>query len=314
MPPPRKHPPPHSPPPSPIGRWVFAAGIILIVIGSAIWIKSLVVDGQASLTTIMGIIFEATIAAIYAFVQIHQHLFPNSFAGSSSSLFARLSSNTKLVKWVDYGIPVIAAIGIIVALTLPYPSNTWATMIASAGPSCDGVNNTVWKIADGLQAAANYRCLSDESLEIAPKPAATIAELDLEQVNGGSYSQTRFDVAIQVTFEDSQPDANLLAGLVVQTPQHGTGGYILAMNNTGYWELVDNNANRRASHGLTTTATTFTVEVKVEQDYLYCLINGQQVYRYKDTLNSSSTVSGLIVYGYKPPLPAVTFSNFSLSF
>ncbi|SRR5579884_688904 len=313
-PPPNKGPLPAAPPnPTPIGRWTFAIGIILIVIGIAIWIKSLLVDGQSPVTTTLAIIFGVGVGVVYSFIQIHQYV--SAMSLTTPTWLKNLYGNTKLVKVIDYGIPVIAVAGLVVALVLPYPATSaWTTVAEGAAPICDGVNNTAWKVSDGLQSATGYRCLSTtHELEIIPSSTATLAEIDLEQVNGKSYSQARFDISIQVGFEAAQADSSTLAGLVVQTPQHGKGGYILAMNNTGYWELVDNNASRRASHGLVTTAHTFTIEVKVEQGDLYCVIENQQVCKIADTLNTSSGVIGLVVYGYNPPLPAVTFSNFSLS-
>lgn len=285
----------------------------MIAIGIAIWIKSLLVDSQSPVTTTLAIIFGVGVGVVYSFIQIHQYV--SSMSLTTPGWLKNLYGNTKLVKMIDYGIPFIAVAGLVVALLLPYPAtNTWTTIAEGAAPICDSMNNTVWKVSDGLQSATDYHCLSaTHELEIAPSSTATLAEIDLEQVNGKNYSQARFDVSIQVRFEAAQTDPDTLAGLVVQTPQHGKGGYILAMNNTGYWELVDNNASRRASHGLVTTARTFTIEVKVEQGYLYCLIENQQVYKIADTLNTSSGVIGLVVYGYNPPLPAVTFSNFSLS-
>lgn len=188
-------------------------------------------------------------------------------------------------------------------------AHTLLPVLQDFAPSCDTVSNPSWVIPDGVKSSTSVQCSSVQGLEMVPSSTATLAELDLDRINGQLYSQTELDAKIRVTFGNN-PDSNTMAGLVVQTPQQGIGGYGLAINNLGYWELVNNKNQRVASGNVTTPQTVFNLELKVEGERIYGRINGEQVLA-NDTSNPSEGAIGLIIYGGKS-LASVYFSNFEL--
>lgn len=193
----------------------------------------------------------------------------------------------------------------------PTQAHKLMPVLQDFAPSCDTVGNPSWVIPDGVKSSTSVQCSSVQGLEMVPSSTATLAEFDLDRINGQPYNQTELDVKIAVSFRDI-PDSNTMAGLVVQTPQQGIGGYGLAISKTGYWELVNNNARRQASGNLTTPQTVYHLELKVDGGKIYGWINGEQVLPYDDTSNPSKGAIGLIIYGGHPPLASVYFSNFEL--
>ena len=204
---------------------------------------------------------------------------------------------------------LIAIITFISSHVPPVQKHSLMPILQDFAPSCDTVGNPSWVIPDGVKSSTSVQC-SVQGLEMVPSSTATLAEFDLNRINGQLYSQTELDAKIRVTF-GNKPDSNTMAGLVVQTPQQGIGGYGLAISNTGYWELVNNDKKREASGNITTPQTVYHLELKVDGGKIYGWINEKQVLTYNDTCNPSKGAVGLIIYGGKS-LASVYFSNFEL--
>jgi len=192
-------------------------------------------------------------------------------------------------------------------------ASTWTITLQdyAPGPGCYSAGNPTWVIPESMRSGTTIQCPPGQGMVVIPLSTALLAEIDLDQVNGQIYSQSKLDVQVKVTFEHTGPDPGTLAGLAVQTPQHGVGGYFLAITNTGYWELGDSKGQRKANAGLATPRSIFIIRMKVQQGTLYGWIDGQQVFTYRDTLNPSPGAIALVVYG-RPPLSSVSFSDFLL--
>lgn len=220
---------------------------------------------------------------------------------------------------------VASSIAIFTFISSYIPPHMLMAKLQDNAPWCetDSVNKSFWMIPESVKSSTSLQCSNIYGLEIVPSSSASLAEFDLDQINGQPYSQTALDVKITLTFGNTS-DSNTMAGLVVQTPQQGTGGYGLAISNTGYWELVNNNKKREASGNITTPQTVYHLELKVDGGKIYGWINGEQVLAYNDisdTPNTSKSAIGLIIFnrfqypdGSNPPLNSVYFSNFVLLF
>ena len=190
-------------------------------------------------------------------------------------------------------------------------ANEWTTVLQDFAPSCDNSGNATWVIPQSIQDSTQKSCPGQGLLMQATSVRG--AELDLDRVNGQPYSQTKLDANVQLTFQTAS-DPNTLAGLLVQTPQQGNGGYFLGINNTGYWELIDNSGKIKASSGQANSGSSFTLDMKVQNGKLYGSINGQQVFAYDDNLAPSPGAVGLVTYsGDGQTIPnKVLFSEFKL--
>lgn len=206
---------------------------------------------------------------------------------------------------------LVAIITFINSRVPPVQAHKLMPVLQDFAPSCDTVGNPSWVIPDGVRSSTSVQCSSIQGLEMVPSSTATLAEFDLDRIDGKLYSQIELDTKIRVTF-GNKPNSNTMAGLVVQTPQQGIGGYGLAISSTGYWELVNNNTQRQANGHLSTPQTVFNLELKVEGNKIYGWINGEQILAYNDTSNPSKGAIGLIIYGDNSPLASVYFSDFEL--
>lgn len=218
---------------------------------------------------------------------------------------------------------VIAALASLITIATPIishlSSHTWVTEFQDSAPWCanDSGHKPSWMIPD--KSSTSLLCSSLDELEIVPSAHASLAEFDLDRIDGQSYQQNELDVKVTVNFGDKQ-DSNTMAGLAVQVPQLGTGGYGLVINNTGYWEFV-NNKQRVASGTIATHQTIYRLELKVDGGKLYGWINGgEPVWTADDTSNTSNSVIGLIIFnrfqksdGSYASLAPVCFTNFALS-
>ena len=143
------------------------------------------------------------------------------------------------------------------------------------------------------------------------------AELDLDDVRGNTYNQAVFRVSVTITFQNPT-DTATMASLLVQTPQAQgvAGGYILALNPIGQWQLQDTKSATDipvVRHGIipihSSQPTTITIEVI--NKILYASINNQWVIAYPDTLNESpAAVSFLVERPGKAHSSPILFSNF----
>jgi hypothetical protein len=121
---------------TPMGRWILEAGVFLILIGAAIWIKSWLLNNQSPMATVMTILF-GTVGLIIAFVQVHYLFFPNSSGGHPTPAWlTSLYGNSRLVKSIDFGIPTIGIICIVGILLLPlFPPSPPPTVLFTLTPS-----------------------------------------------------------------------------------------------------------------------------------------------------------------------------------
>lgn len=190
-------------------------------------------------------------------------------------------------------------------------ASTWTTALEAFAPTCDDVGNATWVVSGPVKANTAKGCPNGSGVSLSTSSGQSGAEIDLDKINGQSLNQKKFDVTVQITFPTTR-DANLFAGLVVQTHQQSPGGYTLVMNNTGYWKLFDNAGNKQASQGQTVSSNTFSLEMKVQNDKLTAELNGQPILGsgYADSLNPVDGAIGLVVVGtIRSP---VLFSNFTL--
>lgn len=190
-------------------------------------------------------------------------------------------------------------------------ASTWTTALEDFAPICDDVGNATWVVSGPVRANTVKDCSNGSGVSLSTSSEQSGAEIDLDKVNGQNLNQLKFDVTVQITFPTTR-DANLFAGLVVQTPQQGPGGYTLVMNNTGYWKLFDNAGNKQASQGQTVSSHTFALEMRVQNDKLTAELNGRPILGsgYADALNSVGGAIGLVVVGTIQS--SVLFSNFAL--
>ena len=85
-------------------RWIAEGGVCLILFGTSLWIRSLLLDNQNPIAIALPIVFGA-VALIFTFVQI---LFPkNTEVPSPPVQPTSLHDNSRLVKVIDLVIPVL---------------------------------------------------------------------------------------------------------------------------------------------------------------------------------------------------------------
>jgi hypothetical protein len=99
---------------TPMGRWILVAGVCLILIGASIWIRSWLLNSQSPIAAVMAILFGVG-GLIIAFVQTYFLFFPPKNSGVPPPLARPISphGNSRLVKFIDFGIPVLGIIGVI---------------------------------------------------------------------------------------------------------------------------------------------------------------------------------------------------------
>lgn len=206
----------------------------------------------------------------------------------------------------------------------PPVTHQWATALQEFAPAC-GTNdnssgNATWQDDSTTLNQTKFAPVSCSASGLSMQRTNTNqlgAEEDLDQLNGGVYSQTQFRAQVTVQFQTNLDDANTTAGLIVQTPISGTGGFLFDLNNTGYWELKQVQAssepvidNGSVSINLNQTII---LEVDVQNGVLSGSINGQNVVTYNDTLDASSTIAGLVVEWNTTNAEApVRFTDFKL--
>ena len=182
----------------------------------------------------------------------------------------------------------------------PPPPHTWTQALQKFDPGC---NDNSWKVPS--QDNSEFSCPGTGLLVQQTKQQGG-AEVDLEQVNGTSYSQTTFRVQVQVRFQSSNgqstSDPNTVAELLVQTPPtlDTYGGYVFGLNDTGFWQLKSvpsQGADVVVASGSmqVDTSKPIKLEVDVQNNQVTGFINGQQVVQQSDTLNPSPGVIGLVV-------------------
>ena len=145
------------------------------------------------------------------------------------------------------------------------------------------------------------------------------AEADLVQVNGSTYSQTKFRVQVQVTFQNPQ-DTMTQAALLVQTPAavNAVGGYIFVLGPLGQWNLqfvTPTGGTQNVASGSVSINSSQLVKMtaEVQSNVFYGFINNQQVVTYKDNLNPLPGQVGLLVEGHPGDLKSsILYSNFEL--
>jgi hypothetical protein len=217
-------------------------------------------------------------------------------------------------KWKIVGptaLLVLVGVGILwYAINATIQADEWTLLLQDAAPSCDP-SNGVWITPDKVVPLTYVQCPTGALLMTAP-PNRIPAEVDLERVKGQTYSQAKLDAQVTLIFSRGiQEDYHTMAGLLVQTPQQGIGGYGLWINSTGYWELRDGSGHLKAN-GRETPSANFILELKVFQGQLYGSINNKQVFVYSDPLNPSSGAIALIANGNISG-STILFDNFKLS-
>ena len=109
-----------------------------------------------------------------------------------------------------------------------------------------------------------------------------------------------------------------MASLLVQTPQAQgvAGGYILALNPIGQWQLQDTKSATDipvVRHGIIPihSSQPITITIEVINKTLYASINDHWVIAYPDTLNASpAAVSFLVERPGEAHSSPILFSNF----
>ncbi len=201
---------------------------------------------------------------------------------------------------------VVFFVGFLGLRSLNPPQHEWKQVVKKFDPGCrDGS----WKIF-GDRAA--FSCPGNGLL--VQQPTKYIgAEIDLENVNGSTYSQTMFKVQVKAKFPSSDGqiigDPSTLAYLIVQTsPGAVGGGYTFGLNNTGYWELksvgTKGNVIKESGSAQIDRSKRIQLEVTVQDNKLTSSINGQQIVEWDDSLNPSSAVVGLVAVWSLTSIPA----------
>src|SRR5258708_4864618 len=105
----------------------------------------------------------------------------------------------------------------------------WHPLLRQSAPNCNNPPGAVWYVhSRGTSVSCTGSSLVMRQI------AKYYAEADLVQVNGSTYSQTKFRVQVQVTFQNPQ-DTMTQAALLVQTPAavNAVGGYIFVLGPLG---------------------------------------------------------------------------------
>jgi hypothetical protein len=122
--------PPHQQESTPMMAWILAAGLFLIAlvaIAATIWIKSSLVNSQSPTATVIAILF-AAIGVLTSIVgvlfSVLLYFFPNGPWFKPPAWLISIYGNSRLVKFINFGIPIIGIIVIIGILVSPYPAPT----------------------------------------------------------------------------------------------------------------------------------------------------------------------------------------------
>lgn len=194
------------------------------------------------------------------------------------------------------------------------PPPLWTTLLSQPAPDCNNPNGTLWNAGSTPQ----YSCQSN-GLLMQRVAGGFFPEMDLDNVNGTIYSQTKFRVQTQVTFQNPG-DTSTSAALLVQTPQviNNFGGYICAVNPHGQWQLQEVRGAKdmpiiRSGTVSLDLAQPTTITVYVLNGNLYFAINGTWVVAaLPDNLNPNPGAASLMVTNGGGASSAIVFANFEL--
>lgn len=194
------------------------------------------------------------------------------------------------------------------------PPPQWTTLLSQPVPACNNPTGTLWNAGSTPQ----YSCQSN-GLLMQRVAGDFLPEMDLDNANGTIYSQTKFLVQTQVTFQNPG-DTSTSAALLVQTPQaiSNFGGYICAVNPYGQWQLKEVRGAKDMPTILSGTvsldlAHPTTITVYVLNGNLYFAINGTWVVAsLPDNLNPNPRAVSLMVINDGGASSAIVFANFEL--
>jgi DNA-binding XRE family transcriptional regulator len=180
--------------------------------------------------------------------------------------------------------------------TIP-PPKMWTTLLQEPIPGCHNPDGTVWRTP--LPGTAFF--CGNNGLLMQQTLPNYYAELDLDDVKGNTYNQSIFRVSVNITFQNPT-DTATWASLLVQTPQAEgvAGGYILALNSTGQWQLQDTKSAtnipivRQGSLSIHSSEPTMITIVVINKTF-YAAINNHWVIDYPDTLNKSPAAVSFLV-------------------
>jgi len=198
--------------------------------------------------------------------------------------------------------------------TMTPTPQVWHMLLRQLAPNCNNPQGVVWYVhSKGTSLSCSGSALAMQQI------SKYFAEVDLVQVDGSTYSQTKFRVQVQVTFQNPH-DIMTMAALLVQTPAavNAVGGYLFVLSPAGKWYLQNVTATggtQIVTNGSVSinSSQPVTITVEVRNSMLHCFINNRPVVSYTDNLNPSPGQVGLLVEG--PSVgerSSVLYSNFEL--